>query len=249
MFVRVFDKKNQRYYKSMVYCAVDSGWYRRYVVVDPHTGCFELVDYLDKTGEPTPLVEIIQADSAEWVRYENALLLKYKAWCRRHFKPMLLTFLWGYKDICENYGFLTALLEQGSVPLGQFDVQLRELPDQDEWTYIHTQEDADAFMEAFAAFHDSRLEKLVYEEGSGTPKVTAVFDNRCWFGIAELCFEGVLAVNIRPPRENFFPEIWEGTLRVDKETVFWADQPAGGENPFDGASFISALSLKWRKIG
>lgn len=249
MFARVYDKSRGLYYKSMVYCAVHEGYYRQYVVVNPHSGCFELVDYLDKSGEPTPLVEFIQADHEGFVRYENAMLLKYKAYCKKHGKAMNVKFLWGYRDVCEHYDFLMAILERGSVPLPGSGVTLRGLPDADAWTYIRTQADADDFMKAFAAFHDSTLEKLTYEEGPGTSKVTAVFDNRGWFGIAELCFEGVLAVNIRPPRENFSRELWEGTLRVDKETVFWADQPVGAEKNLDCASFISALNLKWRKIG
>lgn len=249
MFARVFDKKNRRYYRSIIYCAVNSGYYRQYVVVNPHTGCFELVDYLDKTWEPTPLVEIIQDDHPDWVSYENALLLKYKAWCIKHFKPMTLKFLWGYRDVCENYAFLNAMLERGSVPLGEFEIRLRELPDTDQWTYIHTQEDADAFMQVFAHFHDATLERLTYEEGSSTSKVTAVFDNRCWFGIAELCFEGVLSVNIRPPRENFSRELYEGTLTVRDEMVTWTDRLLSNEETIGCAGHIIAMSLKWRKIG
>ena len=249
MFVRVFDKADGRYYKSMVYCAVEQGYFRQYVVIDPVTDCFVLVDYLDKTGEPTPLVELIQRDSPDWVTYENAMLLKYKAWCRKHCKPMTLKFLWGYRDVCENYEFLTVLLEQGRVPVSQAGIRLRELPDADEWTYIRTQADADEFMKAFAAFHDSVLEKLTYEEGYGVSKATAVFDNRCWFGIAELCFEGVLAVNIRPPRENFSREIYGGTLRVSNEAIFWADCWVPETEPDHEGSYICALNLKWRRIG
>ena len=249
MFVRVFDKAGGCYYKSLVYCAVGPVFDRQYVVVNPHSGCFELVDYLDKTWEPTPLVEIIQADDDGWVSYENALLLKHKAYFTRHLKPMPLKFLRGYRDVCEHYAFLMAILERGSVPLEGSGIRLRSLPGADTWTYIHTQEDADTFMTAFAHFHDSTLEKLTYEEGPGTAKVTAVFDNRCWFGIAELCFEGVLDVNIRPPRENFSRDIWEGSLIVRDETILWADRIIGKEEWQDCANHIRALNLKWRKIG
>lgn len=250
MFVRVFDKVKQRYYKSMVYCGINIGFYRQYVVINPCTGCFELVDYLDKSGgEPTPLVEIIQDDHDEWVCYENAMLLKYKAYCKKHRREMKLNFLWGYRDVCEDFDFLTAILERGSVPIPGSGIRIRPLPDTETWNYIRSQEDADAFMKAFAGFHDSTLDRLVYEEGPDATKVTATFDNSCWYGIAQLCFEGILAVNIRPPRENYSREIFEATLLVRDETIFWADGYLEKEDLTWEGSYIKALNLKWRKIG
>ena len=48
MFVRVFDKEKNIYYKSMVYAMVGTGWFLQYIVLNPHTQKFELVDYLEK---------------------------------------------------------------------------------------------------------------------------------------------------------------------------------------------------------
>lgn len=250
MYARIFDKANQRYFKSMIYCAINHGSYRKYVVIDPDTDHFVLVDYLDKTGKDwPPLVEIIRSEHEGWVRYENALLLKFRKYCLTHGKPMTVDFLWGYRDVCDNYGLLTELLEGKTVPVSGSGICVRDLPDREEWTYIHTREDAEDFMKKFAGFHDSTLEKLVYEEDYGGSKVTATFDNSGWFGVAELCFEGVLAVNIRPPKENFSREIMEGTLLVRDETVLWADCYLKEEDLGYDGSCIRALSLKWRKIG
>ena len=70
MFVRVFNKKKNVYYKSIVYASVGIGWFLQYIVLNPHTHSFELVDYLDKQYQPAkPLVEIIQADHAEFIVY------------------------------------------------------------------------------------------------------------------------------------------------------------------------------------
>ena len=61
MYARIYDKAQKKYYKSIVYCVFNYGYYRQYVVVNPYTGNFELVDYLDKSeDELKTLVEIIQ---------------------------------------------------------------------------------------------------------------------------------------------------------------------------------------------
>ena len=50
MYARIYDKEQDRYYKSIVYCGINHGYYRQYVVLNPYTDCFELVDYLDKSN-------------------------------------------------------------------------------------------------------------------------------------------------------------------------------------------------------
>ena len=164
MYARIYDKVNHRYFKSIVYCAVNQGSFRKYVVIDPDTACYVLVDYLDKTEEGwPPLVKLIRTDHEGWVRYEKAMLLKYRKYCLTHGKAMTVDFLWGYRDVCDNFEFLTALLEGESVPVCESGVCVRDLPDREDWNYIRTPEDAVDFMKKFAGFHDSTLEKLVYE--------------------------------------------------------------------------------------
>lgn len=249
MYARIYDKKHDRYYKSVVYCAVNDGWFRQYVVLNPHTGNFELVDYLDKeSGENKPLVQIIRDDHEGWKKYEHALLLKHKAWCSANGVDMNVKFLWGYPEVCENYAFLFDILSRGTVQAEEAEIPIRDLAD-DGWNELRTQEDADGFMKLFAHFHDSTLESLTYREQSGCTSVHAVFDNSGWYGIVELCFEAVQAVNIRPAQENYSREIFEATLRVRDESVLWADWYMEEEDlSFDG-SYIKALNLKWRKIG
>lgn len=250
MYARVYDKKRQVFYKSIIYCVINHGYYRQYVVVNPHADSFELVDYLDKSdGELKPLVEIIQDNHEEWVIYKNALLLKYKAYCKKQHKKMHLKFLWGYPDVCENFDFISEILERKSVSIIESGIMLRNLTDTDDWNYIQTQEDANAFMKLFAGFHDSTLNKLCYEEQYGSTRVIATFDNSGWYGIVELCFESVLAMNIRPPKENYSREIFEATLLVKDETILWADWYMEEENFSVDGSYIKALNLKWRKIG
>lgn len=258
MYVRVYDKKDHRYFRSMVYCVIDIGYYAKYVVVDPQANCFRLVEYLDKSGKKlTPLVEIIQNHNEEWASYKNAQLLKYKAYCKRHGKETKLEYLFGYPDVCENYAFLTARLEHGSVPVSKHAISFRDLPDRELWNYIETQEDVNALLKAAAGFHDSTLDKVIYEQtynaskvtAYNASKVTAAFDGHGWYSSIELCFEGVIAVNLRPPMENYSNEIFEASLILKEETILWADWLMDKEDLSCDGSYIKARSLKWRKTG
>lgn len=247
MYARVYDPVEERYYRSVVYACLNTGYYKQYIVLDPIRAAFVLVDYIGKSSNK-PLVEIIQDDESGWITRTQVELLKFKRYCTLRLKNPSLSRFRGYPDIADDHAFLAAILEHGSVPLTACSIAQRQLSDRGIWTYIQTQEDAEAFMKLFAGFHDSTLEKLIYEETQRTSRVTATFDNRGWFGVAELCFEGVRSIRIQPPGENLSRELFEGTLFVDDESVFWADSYLkSADTDYDG-SHIQALSLKWRKV-
>lgn len=250
MFVRVFDKDKNTYYKSIVYSAVGSGWFLQFVVINPDTNTFELVDYLDKsTEDANPLVEIIQCDNSDFNTYEGSALLKFKHYCKnKGIEYTELRKMTGYPDVCENYAFLADIFTKKRVSVENYDISVRKLKDEAEWNYIFTQGDADAFMQKFVGFHDSTLETVNYTETNGSATANAVFDNSGWFGIVELCFEGVQMLKIIPAAENCTRDILEASLIVENECVFWADSyMKKADTSYDG-SLIKALSLKWRKL-
>ncbi len=250
MFVRVFDKNKNTYFKSVVYATVGIGWYLQYIVLNPHTHTFELVDYLDKSVSPAkPLVEIIQSDDAGFELYAGSSMLKFKYFCKTGRIPFTdIKQMKGYPDVCENYSFLSDIFKNKSVPIDAYHIALKELPDTDEWNYILTQSDADAFMNKFVGFHDSTLESIQYTESHACTSVNAIFDNSGWFGVAELCFEGVQMLKIVPAAENYSREIFEASLIVENESVFWADSYMTKPDTSYNGSIIQALNLKWRKI-
>lgn len=155
----------------------------------------------------------------------------------------------GYRDICENFEFLCDILENRSLPVNKSDIVIRTLPDTEDWQYILTQDDADEFMKLFVGFHDSTLKKLTYEEVQATSSAITIFDNSAWYGIVEICFEKIVAINIRPEEENLEPYIYDATLIVNNEGVFWADSYMEAEDTSYDGTYIKALSMKWRKIG
>lgn len=251
MYLRVFDKKNQRYYKSVAYCKVAEDNQYQFIVLDPYDNCFTLVDCYDRSGKVyTPLVEHIQLDTDDWTEYKYAQLLKYKQYCKTHGKEEPeVEFLWGYRDVCENYAFLWDILAKKKVPASAYDVKIRTLADAEDWKYVLTQEDAEELMHLFAGFHDATLEKLVYEEARYTSRAVATFENNCWYGVIEVCFEKIVAINIRPAAENYSPEIYDATLLVKDQAVFWADSYMEEEDLSYDGTYIKALSMKYRKIG
>ena len=250
MYVKVTCPVSGSCYRSVVYATINSGWLLQYVVLNPYTNCFELIDYLDKTCEPAkPLVYMIQPDDRGLNRYSGPELLKFKRYCKSTgYEPIQLSCLCGYPDVCENCDFLFEILREKKAPANQYKIQIRQPEDAAEWYYIKTQQDADHFMSLFAGFHDATLESLSYiEDWNGTKAVRAVFDNSGWFGIVELCFEGVEFLKIVPAKENHTREIYEATLRISDGNVLWCDgSSADSIDSFDG-SMIRALSLKWRK--
>lgn len=250
MYVRVKSPISGLLYQSIVYGRVNEGWFQQYIVLNPEHS-FELVDALDKTVSPAaPLVQVIQSDTEEFVTYEGTYLLRLKRFARQQGEPSwTVDRLDGYRDVCDNVEFLTELLHKKKVPAEKYPIQIRTLSDLETWQYISTQADADRFMQLFAGFHDSTLERLLYtEDSSGKQEAMAVFDNREWFGIAELCFEGVQLLKLCPPGADFDRYIYDASLFVQDGFVFWADAYMEQPDEAYSGSIIKALSLKWRKI-
>ena len=252
MYVRAVSNIDRGIFPSMVYARINQGWYAKYVVYNEWRKVFELVDYMDKIVDEkrNVRIHIIQTATDGFGEYGNAMLLKLKKYCTDNNIEMPdVTYMFGYPDVCENYAFICDIMANRQVPADRYEIALRDLPDVNEWHYIRTNEEVQEFMKLFAGFHDSNLVKITYEEsGDGSKTARAVFDNSGWFGIAELCFEGVQYLRIVPPEESYMTEILSATLEVNDDGVFWADTYM--ETPdmdYDGC-IIKSLSLKWRKL-
>lgn len=249
MYVRVLDN-NSGYYRSMVYAVLGTGWFLRYIVINNNSNSFVLVDNLDKRTDPAePLVEIIQPDCTEFKKYSGSALLKYKYYCREKNVPSEdFGQIYGYPDVCENYEFLSDILINKTVPIDKYPIQTHSFADQDEWNYILSQSDANDFMKMFARFHDSTLEKTVYLETNEGTTAFLTFDNSGWFGVAELCFEGIQTLKIVPAPMDYSREIFEASLIVENESVFWANAYMEKPDKTYSGSVVRALCLKWRKV-
>lgn len=249
MFVRVFDVYNKKYYKSIVYAILNTGCFKQAIVINPFEESFVIVPYFNNIkSKPEILFQTIDSDTNEWVFLNNADLLKLEKYFHENKADMLVTCFNGYQDIFDSLDFMLNIIKNHRVPLSETSIKIRTNEDKDTWNYISSQSDADAFMKLFAGFHDSTLDSLNYEECEDSTKLTVRFDNSFWFGVAELCFEGIIALNLRPPAENAFRDIYDATLIIKDECVFWADSYMPEEDLNHKGTFIKALNLKWRKI-
>lgn len=252
MYVCVFDKDNDCYFRSIVYaviCCLDG--IIEYVVFDKKNDRFVLMPRYD--GQ-VHLIETISGSADDLVLYKNALS-EYNGLCRRLGTPRKATQdIYAYPDVFENRSFLSEILENGSVPAGKYNIERRCLPDTDVWTYISTQEEADEFMRTVYGLHDARLTKLCYTDCGKTDCVTVIFDDSQWYGVIELCFEGIKKLHLKPGNSTYGfykNEIYDSTLRVGADGIFWVGKYFDSLDDCDDImnSYIDALSLKWRKIG
>ena len=250
MFVRVFDQKRNTYYRSMAYAVLGSGLEQQYIVLDPHTHCFELADYLDNQSQSLrALVDVIQSECSGFLTHHGAQMLKYKHFCKTNgYEFADIQDLKGYPEVLENSEFLADIFAGKCVPLETCGIPEKTFPDAVQWNYILTQADADAFMKQFSGFHDSILETVRYCEDGHSAAAYAVFENCERSGATELCFEGVQMMKIKSPALVCFRNISDASLILENESVFWADASLKKPDESYDGSFIRALCLKWRKI-
>lgn len=250
MFVRAKDIKHNRFYKSMVYGLINIEYYEQAILFNPFTQCFELIDYLDKeTKNLHPLYECINDNKSQWILYEKAHLLKIKKYFRSKEFDINIQTLQGYSEIIDDYDFIYKMLKDKKIALCENSQELKSNEDEQEWNYIRNQEEADEFMRIFVGFHDATLEKLSYEEDYGKRKLNVIFHNSGWYGIVELCFEGLIRMNLQGFGENFSRELYDATLCVCDETIYWADGETEKDNFNFNGTWIKALNLKWKRIG
>ena len=256
MFVRVYDKENNRYYKSMVYARIGIGAWHGMIVFDPLCGAFVMSDIYDKTDNYKPICATINANTENFVTYEKAYMLKIKkclrgkASVRKIDENTDYLYFHGYADVLENVEFVASLLRGEKIPLLESGINLRKNEDAETWNYVKTQKDADDFMALFAGFHDAYIKKITYEEITYPVNIAtayAIFES-CWYGTVELCFEAVSELRLRPAGENYSGEIYDATLLANDERVFWADDFMEEENMDHGGCAIRAINLKWRTL-
>ena len=101
----------------------------------------------------------------EHVKVQAQIELGIEKFCKENNLEMPeINLLRGYPDVCENSAFISDIIANRIVPVDRYQIQLRNLPDVNEWQYIQTQEEAQEFMKLFAGFHDSNLVKLTYDD-------------------------------------------------------------------------------------
>lgn len=113
-------------------------------------------------------------------------------------------------------------------------------------------------MKTFGGFHDSVLRTLNYVSGSrkvdngmivddSLRQVSMIFDSD-WSDSIEIIFEGVLALNLRPAKDNYSSDLFSATIMLkDKAILFYDDDVNSEQEDYEG-TWINALGMRWRLL-
>lgn len=262
MLVRVYDKENNKHFKTEVYAVLNVGWFTQYLVLvpDEKEGYLKLFDFLDKTSEAPHYDVLVNTITPqvpdEWVSKDGAFLSGIK----QALSDDTIKFdtYQGYDWLFDNPNIIAALLRGESVP-ANFEGFCLSDSTLDGWNYINAQDDIDWLMKLTCGFHDSCPESLEYISGASvsTDKSMHPMDDirtlkmvigSQWCDLIEIVFEGLLGLNLRPAGDNYDSIIFSATLRAKDETIFFADGDLDSDDFTEGYTCVKALSMRWRFI-
>ncbi|MDR1003093.1 MAG: hypothetical protein LBL82_07490 [Oscillospiraceae bacterium] len=264
MKVRVYDKENNMYFKSQVFAKINAGWFEKQLVLVPSEdgGYLKFFDYLDKS-EPTNcpvLINTITPDiPKEWITLKSpnseTQLADYVGLIDREVK--FSEFI-GYPWIIENKDTVVKLLNgeaityKGSI----FDNKI-SVSNDPEWNYIEIQNDIDYLMEKAHGFHDSVINGFNYTSGASVDskcvmypmakfkKIVMLIESQCCKPI-EMVFEGVVALNLRTPDDNYSADMFDASLFLKDAMIYFSDCYLEDiDLTYDG-TWLTAYSLRWR---
>lgn len=266
MRVRVYDKETNNYFVSEVYAVINSGYYEKYLVVEEtdNKRYFRMFDYLNKSnnGPNFPVnINIISANELcePWV-YKIETDLKYfidKLDIKDKYKS-IYSFR-GYNFIYEQKDFLITIFKGNKVTYEEMMGNKSQICTKlTEWNYIESEKDIENIMETFGEFHDSVLKTLNYISGSrkveegmividSVRQVSMIFDSD-WSDSIEIVFEGVLALNLRPAKDNYSSELFSATIMLKDATILFYDGEVISEQKNYEGTWLNALEVRWRLL-
>lgn len=275
MRVRVYDKENKTYFKSEVYAIIDGGWYARYLVLEPYNDklYLKLIEYIDKSHNdpyyPVNINVITNEMPDEWVIKKDADLLQIRNLLSDQ-EELRFDFQ-GFPWLFEESKLVADLIRGNKVDCEETPLKAKNMISKKAgWQYVENETDIHGLLYAFYDFHDSCLTSLQYISGSkvledrsmipfdGIRQVTMSFESQCCNPI-ELVFEGVLAMNLRPARDNRDSIINCASIILKDEAIFFCDcemkteeLSCDDEMETEELSYedtwIKALSLRWRQL-
>lgn len=264
MRVRVYDKDANNYFVSEVYAIINIGYYEKYLVLKKinDSRYFELVEYLDKSENKRLPVNINIISNNElpeaWVTKTELDLKDFIHKLNAKDKNDSFYHYRGYSFVFEQTELLISLLKGNKVPYEVLNGNRNEIGTKlVDWNYIETNDDIQNLMEMFGGFHDSVLKSLEYVSGSRKGKegilvtdnirqVSMIFDS--FSDSMEVVFEGVLALNLRPARDNYDSLIFAATIMMKDETFLFYDDDIDSELEDYVGTWVNSLGIRWRFI-
>lgn len=256
MRVRVYDPEWGGCFHSELYGLLYTGILQRCIVV--RDGLLRLYyQTLPEEGHYRNQVGFVDPDfPAEWIRLRNGDLPRRCPFPRHRPEDPGGAAFHGYPWVWEDQETLLRLLRGEAVPLGEtaYPPVSSRLPG---WSYVTTEEEAEALLAAAHDFHDTVLVSLHYVSGSRREERGMLVSDRVrqvtmlfhcdWTPPVQLVFEGVKALNLRPVGTYGCSALIQATCRVRNAMVFfcegWCEE--GEEGAFPDTA-IWSYSLRWR---
>ncbi len=254
-YIRVFNKEHGAYFISAVYgrCDMDDRSVAL-ILFDPFENAFILHDERrkDAQGYWRLCYDTVISSDEDFEHITGAALLPFKRYARGYtLKFDEMSFFQGWRAILDDHPFLLRVLTEGRVPRAETDLPVRSLEGRDGWCYLHTTEEANAFMKQVYHFHDACLEELRYDGASLSMLINAEEWANMW---VELCFEGCVDANIRHAvdESNVYILCHISTLQIGCCATFFAldeDITDGLSEPVgEDVTWIRSIAVKWRKV-
>lgn len=262
MRVRVYDKCTNGYFISEVYAIINTGYYKKYLVVESidNKRYFRLVEYLDKSKSNLPVnINVISSIdlSESWVYKEDSDLKDISDSLDVKDKNDSFYRYRGYDFILEQKNLLIVLLKGEQVAYELLRGNEKEISTKLEgWNYVESEEDIPTLMKTFNIFHDSLLRNLNYVSGSGKGEkginvtdnirqISMIFDS-LWSNSIEIVFEGLLVLNLRPAQDNYCSDLFSATIILKDKTILFYDDEVNSEQENYEGTWVNALGMRWR---
>ncbi|MDH6367607.1 MULTISPECIES: hypothetical protein [unclassified Breznakia] len=262
MFVRVYDKTREKYFKSEVYAIINTGWHKKQLVrVPSEDGDYlKLFDYINKEKDSTEVIinTVIPDVPEDWIiEYSTSTLDSY----RNLLEPEIVFSEYnGPKWLYEDSDTLLKLLKGESIAVSNSIFENRILNSKLEgWNYIEDQKDIDKLMNETMCFHDSIIKSLNYVSGGYVSSdksmnpldskriITMLIDSQITDTI-ELVFEGVNTMSLRPSSDNKTGIIYEASILVKDCIVYFYDGLVLEVDPSYNYTWIASYGLRWRFV-
>lgn len=264
MRVRVYNKDNNSYFVSEVYAIINTGYFEKYLVLEEIgvNRYFRMFDYLDKSngGPHFPVnINVISSNGLPepWIDKTESDLKYFMDKLDAKDKYNSLYIFRGYAFIFEQKDLLITLFKGNKVSYEDMIGNKKQICTKlDCWNYVESKEDIQKIMKTFGGFHYSVLRTLSYVSGHGKDEkgsfvldnvrqVSMIFDSQ-WSNSIEIIFEGVLALNLRPAKDNYTSELFSATILLkDKTILFYDDDVSSEQEDYEG-TWVNALGMRWR---
>jgi len=268
MYVRVFDKKSNNYFKSEVYAIINSGWYGKQLVVVPSDDDYYLkfFDYLDKSDPKTPkvLINVVKSNDCycdiEWMcQRSNSVDENLDEFAELLSEDIRFFEYRGYAWIYNNKPLLVRLLNGDKVSIKGYENKIIDFNAYKikDWNYIEDQKDVDFILEQTFSFHDTVLKELNYTSGSfvddrnfmhctdSIRQITVRLDSQMCRPI-EMVFEGVTALNLRPCSDNHSSNLTDASLFVHNASIWFFDKLLDNIDKSYKGTWVESYGLRWR---